>query len=280
MRSQVSPMSCDSIQELIARVDRLVVEVRDDDRRHPFAAERRFVRADVRPDRRHLLAGAAAASLRRRRAGGRNHVAREVAVEPVRVDDGRVRRIDREVGPLAAGHRLPGERLQVVAAVAEVKGHAVAARVLNRPVGVERRIVVHLDVVELRQVDLRERAPVRAAVLGHPEAAVVAVVDDLRIVRIDPEPVVVAVRRVHAGERRAAVVRHVDAQPEGVDRVRILRIDADLREHPAVGVRLPHHELRGLRREAAHLLPVRAAVVRAVHLGASMMELFSGSGRS
>ena len=45
------------------------------------------------------------------------------------------------------------------------------------------------------------------------------------------------------GERGAAVVGHADAEREHVDRVLVLRIDADLREHPVVGIAERHHVL-------------------------------------
>ena len=98
----------------------------------------------------------------------------------------------------------------------------------------------------------------------HREALVVHVDQVARVVGVDPQAVVIAARRLQPLERLAAVVRHAQAEAHRVDGVRVARVDADLPEHPAVRVRVALHERLLLRREAAHLRPRRALVVRAV----------------
>src|SRR5581483_110106 len=91
-----------------------------------------------------------------------------------------------------------------------------------------RRLRVGGHVVELRGRLVVHARPRLAAVEGHHRAAVVAVDHPQRVLRIDPQVVVVAVRDAHHLERLAAV-----AGPPGVDvqdpyRLRILRIGGDV----------------------------------------------------
>ena len=204
-------------------------------------------------------------------AGGRRNAqvgAREVPVEPVRIDDVRVLRIDRLVRAFAAGRALPVDRRNPVAPCAEIDAAAAAADVLDRAVGPRRACSDRA-----RRCRTARRRPTTAnfqvwpRIVGRVEAAVVRVVDDLRVRRD---------RSTGRDDRRGSVREFAksrtvlppsrrDVQPEAhrVDRVLVARIDADLPEHPAVGAGVAGHELVRL----AHLAPRRALVVGAVDLG-------------
>ncbi len=86
----------------------------------------------------------------------------------------------------------------------------VRAFVLLRAVNVERKLVVERDVIELTRRLIVFRTPTVAAVGGHHGAAVVALEQDFGIARIDPDNVVVALRR-YRSPRAAAVGRLKDA---------------------------------------------------------------------
>ena len=180
----------------------------------------------------------------------------------MRVHDVRIRGIDGLVGAFAARRVLECHGRHAIAAGAEIHGAAPAADILNRSVGVKRIRRVERDIVELGRGDGLREFPRLPAVLGLIEPAVVGVVEDPRIRGIDPELMVVAMRLVDGRERPARVVRHVQVDAERVDRVLVLRIDADLAEHPPVGSGVVDHEIVVL----AGLAPRRAAVVGSVDL--------------
>ncbi len=69
-----------------------------------------------------------------------------------------------------------------------------------------------------------------------------------------------------AAERLAAVARDADAERERVDGVLVGRIDADVAEHPCVGIRHPFHERALLVVLPADQRPARALVVRSIDL--------------
>src|SRR5208282_5960779 len=98
----------------------------------------------------------------------------------------------------AAADSVPiaGENCAVVAARADADGRVV----LLRAVDAVLKIVVGGDVVELRGGLVVLRGPVFAAVDADGGAAVVAVDHAIRVVGIDPESVMIAVRRVDAFE--------------------------------------------------------------------------------
>ena len=88
--------------------------------------------------------------------------------------------------------------------VAEIDPPAAAAVILNRSVRPERRARVELDVVELRAGRRHRERPRLAAVGRLVEAAVVGVVDDVGVRRIDPQPVMIAVHALR--DARAKVL--------------------------------------------------------------------------
>src|SRR5260370_7337466 len=86
--------------------------------------------------------------------------------------------------------------------------------------------------VELRRWLVHLCGPVLAAVDGNGCAAVIAVDEAIRIVGIDPETVMVAVRRIEAFECLAAVVRTVQAGVADLDLVQILAVVPTVGEIP------------------------------------------------
>ena len=125
-------------------------------------------------------------------------VARDLAVVAARVDDVGVARLGGDVTALAAAHRVPVGHIDAHAARAAGDGdrRVVLLRAVD-PVG---EAVVGGDVVELRGrlvVLLRPGGP---SVERHVGAPVVGADHAERVVRGDPQAVVVAVGRAHDGE--------------------------------------------------------------------------------
>ena len=117
------------------------------------------------------------------------------------------------------------------------------AVVLQPAVHLVRVLVVHAHVVELRERQVVALPPTAAAVVRDPQPAVVAAHDVLRVGRVDPEVVPVAVRSTGSrAEARATVGR--DDQPSAhlEHAVLVLRIHDQLREVE----RAPHHHLAAI----------------------------------
>ena len=108
-------------------------------------------------------------------------------------------------------------------------GDADGRVVLLRAVDAVRRTVIGDDRVELRGRLVVHRAPRAAAVERHRGAAVAAVHHPLRILRIDPQIVVIAVRRLDVRVGLAAVGGLVEVLgAERVHRVRVDRVGEDV----------------------------------------------------
>ena len=125
--------------------------------------------------------------------------------------------------------------LPVMIADAAVFPHGVrpapGAVVLHAAVNVVGDIQVHGDVVVLGQRQVVHESPGLAAVVTECHAAVVPVNHVIRIVRIDPQGVVVGMdlpERHEDLERLAAVVGNADQGPEIVDAVGPLRVHLDV----------------------------------------------------
>ena len=101
------------------------------------------------------------------------------------------------------------------------------------------------------------------AVVRQHGSAVVAVDQVVRVVGINEQRMVVAVHASQPLERFATVARHVQRQAHHVDGVLVVRVDANLSEHPAVGGGERTHVAIRL----AHLSPRLALVVRAIDFG-------------
>ena len=148
-------------------------------------------------DELHLLGGVVVA-LQRLAAARR-------AADGADVDDVRVARLRRDVPALGGAGRVavgPVDRPEAGAA-----GHRDARVVLLRSVHHVGKLVVGGDVVELRGQLVVDRRPRLAGVERHPGATVVATDHAVGVRRVDPQRMVVAVRRVELFERLAAVDR-------------------------------------------------------------------------
>src|SRR5207247_8886003 len=124
-------------------------------------------------------------------------------------------------------------------AVAAVNKGALTARldahrrvVLLRAVNTIEKIVVRSDVIELRGRLVVLRGPISAAVNRDGGTAVVAVDQAIGILRIDPQSVMIAVRRVEALESLASVDGPIKPGVGDVHLVRILRVRPNVGEIP------------------------------------------------
>ena len=142
--------------------------------------------------------------------------------------------------------------------------HVVGAVVLLRRVQAIRKLIVGIHHVQLRRRLVHLRRPAPSAILGDVRAAVVGLDHDFRIVGIDPDHVVVTVRRRHGGERPPAVSRMVKRQLGDVHLVLVLRIHVHL-----VEVKRP----RAQRLVVVHERPGRAGVGRAVEAALISLRL-------
>ena len=100
---------------------------------------------------------------------------------------------------------------------------ALRAVVLQAAVDVVGHLVVHADRVQLRERQLVGVVPVLPAVVGDPHAVVVAEQHVLRVLRVDPQRVVVAAELERGRPRLAAVLRLLHADGEDVDVVGVVR---------------------------------------------------------
>ena len=122
-----------------------------------------------------------------------------------------------------------------------------ATVILQSAVNPIRIGVVHAHMIELRDRKIVRFPPSVAAIVGVPNAAVVARNDRLRIARIDPDRVHIAVRAVEAadrGETFAAVFTQNERAVRFENAIRIFWIDGQVREikrapdHPVAFVAL------------------------------------------
>ena len=181
------------------------------------------------------------------------------AADGAGVDDVRVVRPDGDVAALGEADRvavLPRDALLVGLAARHADGAVVLLRRVD-PIG---PLVVRRDVVELGRRLVVDCRPRPAGVEGHAGAAVVALDHPRRVVRVDPQVVLVPVREFDRPEIAAAVGRLPGAQVEHPYRFRVLGI----REDMAVVPRTLHQVLVAtdpLPRVAAIVGPVQPRVV-------------------
>src|SRR6185369_15796546 len=86
--------------------------------------------------------------------------------------------------------------------------------------------------VELRRRLIHDIGPSRAVVGRDRSAAIIAIHHASRILRIDPESVVVAMRSAKGGERLAAIYGAIAGSIEDVNDVRIFGIGEEVRVVP------------------------------------------------
>ena len=202
-------------QFLGARIDRRRVVRRDRERRIPVPAVGGLVAARQRPDIRALF--------------GPQIDADDVAVLRLGIDDVQVVGIGERLEAVAALDAIPVvvEDAGVAADRTRAAPRVVVLHAAAQVVG-DRHVVA--DVVVLREVHVVDALPRLALVPAHPDAAVVAVDDVIRVVRVDPHRVMVRMQRAVLDEGLAAVIRDVDLDAADVDAQVVGRVDADLAE--------------------------------------------------
>ncbi|GBD16896.1 hypothetical protein HRbin26_01806 [bacterium HR26] len=178
-------------------------------------------------------------------------IALAAADRPADHDVGIVR-LDRDVAALAAARLVPLGRRD--GAVDRHAGQADRSVVLLGAVDPIGEAVVDGDVVHLGSRLVELGRPGTPAVEGDAGAAVVAVDHAMRVLRVDPVVVVVAVGRRHLGEGDAAVDRLPELEIEHPDGVGILRVGAEVVEVPGAPAQVAL---------VAHALPGVAVVVGA-----------------
>lgn len=246
---------------LEAVVDGLGVVRRDHRVGKPFAAVHFLVVGLLRID-----------VLRSRRVGQPQVAAHETTVEAAGIDDIGVGRIDGDDGALAPGGGGPTLRPVVGTPVGEGRAAHVAALVLHGAEDLVGRPPVIGHIVELCGGDLAEEVlPHPASVVADDDAAVIPIEKVVGIGRVYPQRVVVAMHALaalvlaaHHLEGLAAVLRPRHGHAHDVHDVLVLRVDADLSEHPSVGT----GEAFELVVLGADARPVAALVVAAVDLHA------------
>src|SRR6185369_10539205 len=95
-----------------------------------------------------------------------------------------------------------------------------------------RESIIRSDVVELRRWLVQLARPGAAAISRDRRPSVVSVDHPLRVQRIDPEPVIIPVRRTYRVETLASVDRPVSPSIQDVHHVWILRIGEHVRVIP------------------------------------------------
>ncbi len=203
-------------------VERLRIVGRDHDRRVPLEAilqvRRRVAVRELRPrhDVAHLLRAVV--------------VARDLAAVLAGVDDVGVLRIDGHPAAFPAAGRVPVLRVDRVAG--DRARNADVAVVLLRAIDPVRELIVRRDPIELRRRLIVLRRPGLSAVERDGGAAVVAQDHPARVVRIDPEIVVVSVGHRQVGEGLPAVGRLVHLDVREINGVGVPRIGSDPRVVP------------------------------------------------
>ena len=181
-------------------------------------------------------------------------MARELTHVAAAERDVRILRIDRDVGVLATGHWEPVSLTN--GAVVGSAGDRDRAVVLLSAVNTIGLLRIGGHVIELRRGLIALRAPRAAAVHRDRGAAVVAVDETVRIFRIHPHDVRIAMRHADRRKRAAAVDGPMDREIHDVHGVLVHRIRCE-----AHVVEWPHHELL----IPAGARPGGASIVRAEH---------------
>ena len=142
-------------------------------------------------------------------------VAGHLTAVGIRVNDLAILGVGRDEATFAAAHGepiLPADHSLVIAT-----GNGDGGVVLLRAVHAIREAVVHRDMIELRGGLIVRCRPCLATVQREAGPAVIAVDQAARVLRVDPQRVMIAVRRGHQVERLAAVggaertgIEHID----------------------------------------------------------------------
>ncbi len=181
---------------------------------------------------------------------GRTNVARlvrfeiaalHISVLRFRVDDRRIGRIDLCVEAVAAAGLDPF-RIRYAARVHRRARTAPGVVVLQPPADVIRPRHVDADFVELSERNGVDEIPRLAAIAADVDAAVAARDHVIRIARIDPGGVIVAMDPLNQirSERLAAVFRVVHLRAVNPQALIVVRIDADLAVVAAARIGVGH----------------------------------------
>ena len=133
---------------------------------------------------------------------------------------------------VAEAHLLPVQ-VADAAVLPNRRRAAPTAVVLQAAVDVIGHVAVDSHVIELRQRQIGAEAPRMTAVLARVDAAVVAEHHAARVLRVDPQRVMIGVGFVPTDERRerpAAVGRDVDDRVQVVEALAVVRVDAQVTE--------------------------------------------------
>ena len=139
----------------------------------------------------------------------------------------RVVRVEGEEGTLAARRWPPAVRRDAPAGQLAARDDHRAV-VLLPGVDAVRKPVVRVDAVELRRGLVALGAPAPATVEGDHRPAIVGEDEVVRVVRVDPQVVVVAVHALHLFPRAAAVIGAQRGRTQYVDAILVLRIHEEL----------------------------------------------------
>ena len=157
-------------------------------------------------------------------------VAGNVSSVRARIDDVRVGGIGRDVSAFAATDLVI---ISLINSAAGTRvGNGDCRVILLSAIKPVREPVIGGDVIELRRRLVIQRGPTGAAVRRDGRPAVIAVDQALRIVGIDPEAVVVTVRRADGREGLPTVDGAVRSGVEDVHNIGILGVGEDVRVIP------------------------------------------------
>ena len=191
-----------------------------------------------------------------------HHVAFEARLDVILADDplvasavhvARPGAVEGQVGALAAGHRCPLAHRDAKAVAAALRAYARV--VLLAAVDVVRFQVIDIHAIELRGGLVVLRTPTPGAIHGDRRTAIIGIGEDLRVARVDPEAMIVAMGRVDDGKGLAAVDGAGERRVDDPDDVGILRVGHDVGVVPGARADQP---------VIAEPAPALAGVIRAV----------------
>ncbi|MBA7713588.1 hypothetical protein ES703_122591 [subsurface metagenome] len=134
----------------------------------------------------------------------------EMPVETSRINDIRIRGIDGVTAAFTARCSLKIHRRDLISTLREVDIASVAAMILHRAIDAKRRIHIVGDIKKLAHGQVMEKLPPGfALVVGDHDTAIVDVDNVIGIIRIDPQPVMIAVHAAQPAECLSAIIGHI-----------------------------------------------------------------------
>ena len=172
----------------------------------------------------------------------------------------------RNVGALAAAYiviPIAGPRAGRRERTARITRHTDSRVVLLCTADVIRHFVRRGHTIDLRS-GVSLAGPCGAACHRYNRAAIVRFDHATRVARIDPEIVMIGVRRVYCPERLSAIRRLLDREVEDIHRVPVLRVGGE------------SHEIEGALPEVAvrvHERPRRTGIIRPIQAAALSFDI-------